>query len=178
MKKNLMTFAAVLCCSVLFNACTKDNGGNPSEDDKTPAYAVMDYALSVGEDMLSALNLTIEYYDAEGKVKTEQMTQASWTKKVKAKLPVTLGVRLKAQLKEGVDVSTREKFTAAYGYSYNGYAVSASDLVVGNIVAHGTESTLSMKGDKVSEWLERHTDGLVKFAFDFAEGGQATSRSW
>ena len=178
MKKTLMTLAAVLCCSVLFTACNKDNGGQTPEEDTKPAYAIMDYALTVGDDMLSALNLTIEYYDADGKVKTEQMTQKSWTKKVKAKLPVTLGIRLKAQLKEGVDVSTWEKFTASYGYNYNGYAVSASDLVVGNIVAHGTESTLAMKGDKVSEWLERHADGLVKFAFDFAEGGQATSRSW
>lgn len=179
MKKNLMTLAAALCCSVLFNACNKDNGNDsPEVDDTKPVSAVMEYSLTVGDNMLAALNLTIEYYDADGTVKTEQMTQKSWTKKVKAKLPITLGARLKAQLKDGVDVSSWEKFTAAYGYNYNGYAVSASDLVVGNIVAKGTESSLDMKGDKVPEWLERHTDGLIKFAFDFAEGGQATSRSW
>ena len=85
MKNNLMALAAALCCSVLFTACNKDNGGQTPEEDTKPAYALMDYALTVGDDMLSALNLTIEYYDADGLVKfafdyaaNSQATSRSW----------------------------------------------------------------------------------------------------
>ena len=35
-----------------------------------------------------------------------------------------------------------------------------------------------MQGDKVTTWLEHHTDGLVKFLYNFAANGQATSSNW
>lgn len=94
----------------------------------------MDYKLTVGDGMLGVLNLTVEYYDADGKVQTEVLTAKEWKKSVRAKLPTTLGARLKVQLKDGIDPAAIETFTAAYGYSYNGYAVSATDKVVGNVV--------------------------------------------
>lgn len=179
MKKMMMTLAAVLSCATLFTACDKNNGGlTPDVEDNTPVAVMMDYSLTVGDDMLSTMDLTIEYYDANGAVKTEQMTQKSWTKSIKAQLPATVGARLKARLKDGVDVSDRDKFTAAYGYNYNGFAVTAKDGVVGDIVNHGTSSSLDMKGDKVADWLERHADGLVKFAFDFDKDGKSSGRSW
>ena len=66
----------------------------------------------------------------------------------------------------------------SYGYNYMGYAVSATDKVVSDIVSHGTSTSLDMKGEKVSEWLERHADGLVKFLFVFDAKGQPTSSIW
>jgi len=182
MKKIMMTLAAVLCCAMtttVFTACGSDDeeNNNPASD-TTPVAAVMDYTLTVGDDMVNYLDLTVDYYDADGKVQTEPMTQKTWTKKVSAKLPATLGARLKAQLKSGVDVSTQEKVSVAYGYNYMGYAVSATDKVVSDIVSHGTSTSLDMKGEKVSEWLERHADGLVKFLFVFDAKGQPKSSSW
>ena len=178
----MMTLAAVLCCAMtttVFTACGSDDeeNNNPASD-TTPVAAVMDYTLTVGDDMVNYLDLTVDYYDADGKVQTEPMTQKTWTKKVSAKLPATLGARLKAQLKSGVDVSTQEKVSVAYGYNYMGYAVSATDKVVSDIVSHGTSTSLDMKGEKVSEWLERHADGLVKFLFVFDAKGQPKSSSW
>lgn len=177
-----MTLAAVLCCAMtttVFTACGSDDeeNNNPAGD-TTPVGAVMEYSLETSDAMLATFDLTVEYYDAAGKVQTEPMTQKTWTKKVTAKLPATLGARLKAQLKSGVDVSTQEKVSVAYGYNYMGYAVSATDKVVSDIVSHGTSTSLDMKGEKVSEWLERHADGLVKFLFVFDAKGQPTSSSW
>lgn len=182
MKKIMMTLAAVLCCAMtttVFTACGSDDeeNNNPAGD-TTPVGAVMEYSLETSDAMLATFDLTVEYYDAAGKVQTEPMTQKTWTKKVTAKLPATLGARLKAQLKSGVDVSTQEKVSVAYGYNYMGYAVSATDKVVSDIVSHGTSTSLDMKGEKVSEWLERHADGLVKFLFVFDAKGQPTSSSW
>ncbi|MBQ6653611.1 MAG: hypothetical protein IJM81_09535 [Prevotella sp.] len=182
MRKILMTLAAVLCCAMtttVFTACGSDDDDNTTKpDDTTPVGAVMDYSLETSDAMLATFDLTVEYYDANGKVQTEPMTQKTWTKKVSAKLPATLGARLKAQLKSGVDVSTQEKVSVAYGYNYMGYAVSATDKVVSDIVSHGTSTSLDMKGEKVSEWLERHADGLVKFLFVFDAKGQPTSSIW
>lgn len=183
MKKTMMAAAALMLLmmtAVALTGCGSDDAdtGTPKPDDTTPVAAVMDYSLTVGDDMLSLLNLTIEYYDADGKVQTEPLTQKSWKKSVRAKLPATLGVRLKMQLKDGADPANLAQFTAAYGYSYEGYAVSATDKVVGNVVSSGTDQTLAMQGDKVTTWMERHADGLVKFLYAFTANGQAVSSSW
>ena len=177
-----MTIAAVLCCAMtttVFTACgSDDDDNNRPVTDTTPVAAVMDYKLETTDAMLSMFDMTIEYYDADGKVQTEKMAQKLWTKKVKAKLPATLGARMKAQLKAGVDVSSQEKVTVAYGYNYTGYAVSATDLVASDVVSKGTSSSSDMKGDKVTEWLERNADGLVKFLYAFDAKGHPTSSSW
>ena len=178
----MMTLAAVICCAMtttVFTACGSDDDDNTTRpDDTTPVGAVMEYSLTVGDDLVNYLDLTVEYYDADGKVQTESMTQKTWTKKVTAKLPATLGARLKAQLKSGVDVSTQEKVSVAHGYNFMGYAVSATDKVVGDVVSHSTTTSLDMKGEKVSEWLDRHADGLVKFLYVFDSNGQPMSSSW
>ena len=177
-----LALTIAFCCAMtmtVFTACGSDDDDNYNPaGDTTPVGAVMEYSLETSDAMLATFDLTIEYYDANGKVQTEQMTAKSWKKNVKAKLPATLGARLKAQLKSGVDVSTQEKVTVSYGYNYMGYAVSATDKVVSDVVSHGNSSSLDMKGEKVSEWLERHADGLVKFLYVFAANGQPTSSSW
>jgi len=38
MKNNLMALAAALCCSVLFTACNKDNGGQTPEEDTSRSW--------------------------------------------------------------------------------------------------------------------------------------------
>ena len=79
MKKIMMTLAAVLCCAMttaVFTACGSDDDENNNPvDNTTSVAAVMDYSLTVGDDMFNYLDLTVEYYDANGKVQTEQMTQ-------------------------------------------------------------------------------------------------------
>lgn len=181
MKRNLMAAAALTLLTITvagLTGCDKDSDDTLNNDDNKPVAAVMDYSLTVGDDMLSLLDLAIEYYDADGKVQTEALTEKSWKKSVRAKLPATLGARLKMQLKDGADPSSLAKFTASYGYSYNGYAVSVTDKVVGNVVNSANDYTLSMQGDKVTAWLERHTDGLVKFLYTFDAAGKSTAASW
>lgn len=179
MKTEIKAAAALMLLMIsapVLTACDKDVDDNTT--DTTPAQAVMDYQLTVNDDMLNVLNLTVYYYDADGKVQSELLTANEWNKSVKAKLPATLGARLKVELKDSIDPTTIGQFTATYGYSYNGYAVSATDKVVGNIVNYSTDNTLAMQGNKIPTWLERHTDGLVKFLYTFANDGQATSSSW
>ena len=181
MKKMMMTLAAVLCCAMtttVFTACGSDDDNTTKPDANKAVAAAMDYSLTTSDEMLAIFDLTIEYYDANSNVQTEQMTGKTWAKKVTAKLPATLGLRLKAQLKAGVDVSTKEKVTVSYGYNYMGYAINAKGEVVGDVVSKEINTHSDMKGEKVAEWLTMKTDGLVKYLFDFDANGKVSTSSW
>jgi hypothetical protein len=180
MKKNLMMLAAVLCCAMtlpMLVSCTKDDVKTPVEDTK-PAAAVMGYTLSVNDQMLSQLTLTVEYYDADGQVKSEQMTQNNWTKSVKTKLPATFGVRLKAQVKPGTDPSGLEKFTVSCVFGYNGNAVTSSGNKVGETIMSSKTRGLDMAGSKVQEWTERNAGGIVTSLFTIDADGKVTNGNW
>ena len=82
-----MTMAAVLCCamiSTVFTSCSKDDDDKNPVDNNKPVAAVMDVSLTVGDDMVGKLNLSVEYYDADGKVQTEPLTTNEWKKSIKA----------------------------------------------------------------------------------------------
>lgn len=177
-----MTLAAVLCCTMMttvFTACGDDDDDNvrPREDRK-PVAAVMDYSLRVSNDMLSTFDLTIEYYDENGKVQTEAMTKKEWKKNVKAQLPATLGARVKARLKDGVDPATIERVFADYGYNYQGHTENASGSAAGNSVLHGNDFAVSLTSESINIWLERNAGGFVKFLINFAADGTPTSGNW
>ena len=182
MKKIMMTLAAVLCCAMttaVFTACGSDDDENNNPvDNTTSVAAVMDYSLTVGDDMFNYLDLTVEYYDANGKVQTEQMTQKTWTKKVTAMLPTTLGVRLKIQVKSSVNPATLEKFTESYTYSYSVYPVTASGKQLEGGKASASSQSLDIPGSKFAEWAEDHANGLVKFLYVFDANAQVTEGSW
>lgn len=164
----LMMSAAVL------TACGSEEEIEPQKEDTTPVAALMEMSISVGDDMLAKLDLTVKYYDEDGRQQTAPLTEKSWKKTVRSKtLPVTLGMTLEAKAKEGVDYNSIELFTASYGYKYQGYAVSATDKMVGNLVGSGTESNLGMKGEKVLDWLARHEGRLVSIAYNFNQNGRA-----
>ena len=176
MKKNLMTLAAVLCCTALFTSCGKDNPIQPEAPDTTPVSAVMTYAFTVTDDLFSAFNLMVEYYDATGEVKTETMTAKEWTKTVKTtKLPATLGARVK----NGFDSSKEGVFSAKHAYGYEYYVVNKSNEKLGNTVSNSSSGGVDMKYEKVPAYAERYQDKpIMKYLFNFAADGNATSGSW
>jgi hypothetical protein len=180
MKKNLMTIAAVLCCAALFTSCGKDNPAQPETPDTTPVSAVMDYKFTITDALFSAFNLTVEYYDATGAVKTETMTSKEWTKTVRTdKLPATLGARVKIQLKDGFDSSQEGVFSAKHSYHYEYYVVNKSNEKLGSTVSNGSEGGVDMKYEKVPDYAQRYLDKpIMKYLFNFAADGTATSGSW
>ena len=68
MKIKMMTLAAIFCCalsSTMFTACGSDDDDDDKVqvDETKPVGGVVDYGLVVNESMLSAFDLTVEYYD-------------------------------------------------------------------------------------------------------------------
>ena len=178
MKKYLMMIAALVCCTVMITVMTAC--GNDDDDivpvDLTPAFAEMEYSLNVGDDMLEKLDLTVEYRDDNGKLQTEAMTGKKWKKTVTAKLPVTLGVRLKAELKEGVDPATIEAFSAEYSYLIHGYIKNAEHSVLSNFM-EGNDQTTPLTSENINIWLETRASHLVNVFYDFAADGKVKERS-
>ena len=177
----MMTLAAVLCCAMtttVFTACGSDDDGNTKPDDSTPVAAVMDYTLTVGDDMVKYLDLTVDYYDADGNVKSESMTEKTWKKTVQTQLPATLGARLKIQVKSDVNPATLEKFTESYSYNYSVYPIAASGKQLGGGKSSTSSMSVTMQGDKLAEWAEKHANGLMKFLYVIDANGQTTSSSW
>lgn len=164
--------------STVFTACSDDDDKN-SGDNMKPVAAILYYNMNVGDDMFAALDLTIEYYDADGKLQSEKMTAKEWEKNIRTqKLPATLGARLKAQLKAGFDVTSGEKFIAEYGYGYWGGAVNAAGEAVSTPAVNTSAHRMTMRVGEIAEWLERHPDGIVKFKWNIDANGKTTEGDW
>ena len=183
MKKIMLTLAAVLCCAMTTTVLTACGGSDDSGDvpgpDKTPVAGVIKAGIKVSEDMLKYLDLTVEYYDANGSVQKETMDKTEWSKEVKAKLTAKLGARLLMKLKDGVDVSNLTNTTFAYSYSYRCAAVTSSNEEVGEaLISNPSFSATVTNSEKLSEFINKHKDdGLIRFLF-ILDGKTITSTSW
>jgi len=169
----LLALPACLVACLLLAGCGKDDVTPESADAPEPVAAWMEMSFHITPEMLSVLDITIYYHDAEGEIIQIPMANTSWVATVKAPLPAIMGMRVVATAKPGVSLSAEDVFTASYGYRYTGYSVSEDGSVAGVEVSGGTDSSLSMKGDKVSDWLGRHEDGLVHVIYCFDENGHA-----
>lgn len=176
-----MTLAAVFCCAMtttVLTACGGNDDGDVPGPDKTPVAGKMTASYQVSEDMLKYLTISVEYYDADGNVKKEQMDKTEWAKEVKAKLPAKVGARLLMKLKDGVDASTITSIAFSRTYAYKCVAVTSSDAEVGEGKAGGMSQSVTLNGEKLVALLEKHaTEGFDKFLY-ILDGKTITSTSW
>ena len=174
----MMTLAAVLCCAMtttVFTACGSDDKDTPGSD-KNPVAAQMVSEFSASEDMLKYMDVTVEYYDANGSIQKEKVT-GTWDKAVKAQLPATLGSRVTIKLKDGIDVSTIDKATMGYTIKYAGNCVNAAGEGVGATKSTSMSPSVDVPGNKLEEYVERHKDGLVSYLYIF-DGKTIVEGSW
>ena len=175
-----LTLMCALVMTSVFTACGGDDAtsGTPGGgDDNKPVAAVMDVTLTVGADMFKYLNLTVDYYDADGKVQSELMTASKWTKTVQAKLPATLGVRLKCSLKDGVDPASIDLFSTQHGITYGFYSIDASGKHSG-VVTNASSGGTSIYGSQIPEWLQKDAGNLIKILYAYDTNGNPTKISW
>jgi len=179
----MMMAAVALICMTMMSVSLTSCGG---DDDKTdpivvnkPVAGVLDCSLTVGDDLLDKFNLSVEYYDENGKVQTEALTKVKWEKRVmNPSLPATLGFRLLVKAKDGIDYSTLEKVTQSYTYAFEAYSVNVKGDAMEGGRGGSSHSSLDIPGKKVTEWLADKTSGIVKVAYIINESGKAESTSW
>jgi major membrane immunogen (membrane-anchored lipoprotein) len=180
-KKFLGTALTVMCALVMtttLTACGGDDDNNKGGGSDNKAVAAsMNAVLSVGDDMLNYFNLTIDYYDANGKIQSEPLKENKWEKTIKASLPATLGVRLKAQLKDGIDPTTIDLLSIKTSFTYGYNTLTANDGIL-EVFADGHGSSYSIKGSDIPEWLDEDANKIVQILYTFDASGKYSKGSW
>ncbi len=180
MKKMMMTLAAVLCCAMtttVLTACGGDDSGDTPGADTTPVAAKLVSEITVSDDLVKYMDITVEYYDATGAIQKEQMTTTKWSKDVTAKLVAKLGARVTIKLKDGVDVSKIDKITVSYSYAYAGACLNAAGQTVGSVTSDQFEQSIVISGSDIEKLIENRKAGLIKFLYIF-DGKSATYGTW
>ena len=175
-----MTLAAVLCCAMtttVLTACGGDDSGDTPGADTTPVAAKLVSEITVSDDLVKYMDITVEYYDATGAIQKEQMTTTKWSKDVTAKLVTKLGARVTIKLKDGVDVSKIDKTTVSYSYAYAGACLNAAGQTVGSVTSDQFEQSIVISGSDIEKLIENRKAGLIKFLYIF-DGKSATYSNW
>ena len=175
-----MTLAAVLCCAMtttVLTACGGDDSGDTPGADTTPVAAKLVSEITVSDDLVKYMDITVEYYDATGAIQKEQMTTTKWSKDVTAKLVAKLGARVTIKLKDGVDVSKIDKITVSYSYAYAGACLNAAGQTVGSVTSDQFEQSIVISGSDIEKLIENRKAGLIKFLYIF-DGKSATYSTW
>ena len=179
MKIKMMTIAAVFCCamsSMMFTACGSDDDDNKTlGDDGTPVAAGMQYSFYVSDDMLAILDMTVEYYDGDGKLTTEKLTQKEWKISVASqKIPVSLGACVKAKIKDGADVNTINK-VSEYGYNNAAYSTTATGRLINN---SGERSRYFFDAKDLSSLLNQKDGIIMSSYYNINDEGKVEDQSW
>ena len=173
-----LTVMCALARTTTLTACggddDNDKGGG---SDNKPVAASMNTSLSVGDDMLKYLDLTVDYYDANGKVQSEALTVNKWEKAIKANLPATLGVRLKAKLKDGVDPASIDLLTVKVSFTYGYNTLTANDGIL-EVFADGHGSSYNIKGSDLPDWLSENGNKIEEILYNFDANGKYSKGSW
>ena len=174
-----LTVMCALVMSTTLTACGSDddNDSKGGGDDFKPVAASLNATLSVGDDLIKYFDLTVDYYDADGKLQSEPLNEAKWEKKIKASLPVTLGVRLKAQLKDGVDPATIDLISVKSSLAYGYQTLDAKDGIIG-VFASSHAGSYSIHGSDIPEWLSDEGGNIEKILYNFDANGKYSEGSW
>ena len=102
----------------------------------------------------SALVVTVEYYDSDGSLKTENLT-GPWAKRVEPRLPAFIGARIRFAVREDFDPSESETIRLAYGLSVTGHLFTAEGAKLSNDISYSNASTKTIKTDRLADWVSR-----------------------
>lgn len=157
MRKNLLAFAAILCCATaatVFTACGSNDDNENSSTDTKPSNVAIQVSFTETEDILKYCDVSIEYNDGTG-AKTESLTNTTWTKALTAKLPASFSIKKTVTLKAGVDLSTDSTtFKYAEGFIINYRILNAAGDVVKNGAGTSSSKTSSAKAYKIAEGIK------------------------
>lgn len=174
-----LTVMCALVMSTTLTACGSDddNDSKGGGDDFKPVAASLNATLSVGDDLIKYFDLTVDYYDADGKLQSEPLKDTKWEKKIKASLPATLGVRLKAQLKDGVDPATIDLLSVKSSLAYGYQTLDAKDGII-DVFASSHAGSYSIHGSDIPEWLNDEGKKIEQILYNFDANGKYSEGSW
>lgn len=173
-----LTAMCALVMTTTFTACGGDDDDNKGGGDTNkPVAASMKATLTAGDDLINNFDLTVDYYDANGKIQSEPLKEGKWEKTIKASLPATLGVRLKAQLKDGIDPASIDLLAVKSSISYAYNILDANDGIL-DYFGYANTSSYSIHGSDIPDWLKDEGEKIEHVLYTFDANGKYTLGSW
>ena len=163
----------------VFTACNKDDNNNTQPlVDISFVAVLMNYELETTQATLDIMDVTVEYYDADGKIKSEPMKEKKWKKSIQHNLPATVGVHMKVQMKDGFDVENSEAVEISFTNDYSGYLIGAtgSKTVLPN-TSRGTTGT-NTKSKGFSDFFAKNSNNILSELYFIDAKGQCTYGVW
>ena len=184
MKKFMMAAVALICMimstTVLTSCGSDDNKTETTQPTKKPVYALINYAVELTDDMFKYGDFTVEYYDSDGMVQTEKLTEKRWVKRgTRAKLPAKLGMRLKVQMKPDADPSevTSVQVCREYAYTY-GLEYDNGDITTIENFDTESKSKRTIAGNELADWFTRYKDKVCSYLYVFDANGEVSTGTW
>lgn len=191
MKKIFLTLAAIVCCAMttaVFTSCGGDDstsgggGGGDEQPDVTPAGVELYASFTVDAETLTYFDMTVEYFDEAGNLKSEPMTSKAWEKTIMAPLPAKVGARLKIALKEDNPLDDNKNYTFTWTFSRSCFIVNKK----GENLSSGISLSVSSKGftDKPGSIIKENVaknykDGVVyDLIYEADSKGNLAKSSW
>ena len=187
MKKILMTLAAVLCCAMtttVFTACGSDDDDNNKKPEDAPASGVMECVLYTTDESLASFDFYVKYYDENGQIQSEKVAWSdqtnkdglrTWTKKVVAKLPATLGALFEIKAKDGLDPDGQ--YILARGFNITFASFTASGNVIDTYTPMGYYASSRNKKGMLEDFIREEGRPLnIIYKYDINGIGAGTSQ--
>lgn len=174
----IMTFATG--CNLFNNNPDKPTTPTePATDDKTPVGAYMTYTFGTNDDLLNMFNITIEYYDEDGKVQTVKLKETAWSKRVDTKsLPAKLGFRILFTINGNYSISPTKVETISYYLSYITGATNAEGKAIDKGLDDSYHVDMDCASGKLEKWLQNYSSHPSHYVFKYDEKGVAKSSNW
>ena len=181
--KKLFSILAIACMAVsVFTSCgKKDDPVDPQKPDKTPAFAGIMFKATFDEQTMEQCDISFDYYDENGQIKNEVVTEMVYQKKIKSEgLPATLGFRWNVAPKKDLDTTKYEHFKVTYQFEYNSAAYNAEGTSVTTPVGASFGNSVEMamkKRDAVIEILEGGHK-ILNFLHIYDANANVTEDKW
>lgn len=181
--KKLFSILAIACMAVsVFTSCgKKDDPVDPQKPDKTPAFAGIVFQATFDEQTMEQCDISFDYYDENGQIKNEVVTETVYQKKIKSEgLPATLGFRWNVAPKKDLDTTKYEHFKVTYQFEYNSAAYNAEGTSVTTPVGASFGNSVEMamrKRDDVIEILEGGHK-ILNFLHIYDANANVTEDKW
>ena len=181
--KKLFSILAIACMAVsVFTSCgKKDDPVNPEKPDKTPAFAGVMFKAIFDEQTMEQCDISFDYYDENGQIKNEVVTEAVYEKKIKSEgLPATLGFRWNVAAKKDLDTTKYEHFKVSYEFVYNSAAYNAEGTSVTTPVGASFSNTVGMAMRKRNEVISILGGGhdVLNFLHIYDANANVTEDKW
>ena len=164
----------------LMTGCKNQNEPETPQEPEKAAFARAEATVSFTDAMLEVLDITIDYYDNAGELKSEAVTAREWMFESKAPLPAKACMCVRVALKEGIDIESYERVNLTITVAYKCAAVDANDLIVGPVhrldgASFGTE----LAGAHVQAWVNViNNKKSVSFLYNLDAEGNSEKEEW